>query len=1025
MMKFYLVLIFTLFSFGLMAQTQTITGTITGAADGLTIPGVTVAVKGTTGIGTLSDFDGKYSLAVPSEFNELVFSFVGMKSKTVAIDGQTVINVQLETDEIGLEEVVVVGYGVQKKSLVTGAISKVSAEELSKSADLRVSQALQGKTSGVVISSNSGQPGSAVSIRIRGIGTNGDNEPLYLIDGLPASGAAIDYLNPSDIESVEVLKDAASAAIYGARGANGVILITTKGGKKNQAFTVTYDAYYGSQNPWKKMSVLESDQYFEIMNEAAANANQPIPFNQARIDTLTANTDWQDEMFHYDAPKMSHTFGFSGGSEHTTYSSSLSYFSQQGIVAKDKSYFDRITWRTNVTQDFGMLKLGSNLTLAYIETKGIDANDKYGMSLAQALNMPPVIPVMHEDGTYAFPAQYGLGMQEITNPVGLLSIRNNSGIVNKAIGGVFAELNFGHLMDALQGLTFRTSYGTEYAFVNSRSFTPIYYLSSTKYNNFDHVTTEFNKYVTWNWENVVAYDKYFNDWHINLIAGHSAFKNWTTNLGGTKSTLIFDDFEHAYIDNATDPASANSWGGYAENTFLSHFARANVDFAERYMFSATVRRDGSSRFGPNNKFGIFPSASAGWVFTKEGFFPENNILTFGKIRASWGQNGNANIGDFAYTTTMSNGQIYYFGVDPIQYNGIQPSRIPNPDLKWETSEQIDVALDLGFMNDKITASIDFYQKKTKDWLVQAPAPLILGNTPPIVNGGEISNKGIELELGFHNSMKDFSYDITLTGAYNKNEVLAINNAEKILTGGDAGFGQSQVLRAEIGTPMGFFWGYQVEGVFQTQAEIDAYVNADGNKVQPNAKPGDFKFKDQNGDGKLSDSDDRVNLGNPMPDFTGGLNIALNYKGFDFNMFWYTALGHQIWMAYRRYDQPYTNYGTEFYENRWTGEGTSTEYPRVTLLDNNNNLKTASDFYVEDADYLRLKNLSFGYTIPAELTNAIKISKLRLYVSAENLFTFTKYSGYDPEIGGGVFNYGIDLGNYPQARTLMGGINVTF
>jgi len=1010
--------------FSAAVNAQTISGKVVGDDDGLPLPGVNVVVKGTN-IGTATDLDGNFTLNAMNASNPvLVFTYIGYAPLELPYTGSDV-QARLKIAASDIEEIVVIGFGVQKKSLVTGAISKVDNESLNKGADLRLTQALQGKTAGVVISNNSGQPGSAISVRIRGVGTNGDNEPLYIIDGLPAGGSAIDYLNTNDIESIEVLKDAASAAIYGARGANGVILITTKTGKKNNSFEITYDSYYGVQNPWKKMSVLKPEQYFEIVNESAMNGGMPLPFPQARQDTMMASTDWQDEMFNYNAPKVSHTFGFSGGTEKTSYSSSLSYFSQEGIVARNKSYFDRLTWRLNVTHEMGILTVGSNITFAYIETKGIDANDKYGVSLAQALNMPPVIPVKEADGTYATPSGYGMGMQEITNPVGLLSIRNNSGVVNKAVGGLYGDVNFGKLFDVLQGLHFRSQFSTEYAYVNSRSFNPKYYLSSTKYNTFDNVVTEFNKYVTWNIDNVLSYDKTIGESNFNFMLGHSAYQSWNTWLGGSKATLIFDDFEHAYLDNATDPESANAWGGFGEHTVLSYYGRLNYNYGERYMFSATVRRDGSSRFGPNNKFGTFPSVSAGWVLSKENFFPESNVLTFAKLRASWGQNGNANIGDFAYTTTMSNSSIYYFGIDQTQYNGIQPSRIPNPNLKWETSEQIDLALEFGFFNDRITAVVDYYQKNTKDWLVQAPAPLMLGNVPPIVNGGSISNNGLEVELGFHNKVGNFTYDISLTGSYNKNEVTDIKNAEKVLSGGDAGFGQSGVLRAEVGTPMGYFWGYEVEGVFQNQAEIDAYVNSTGGKIQPAAVPGDFKFRDQNGDGKLVDSDDRVMLGNPIPDFVGGISVDLGFKGFDFNMFWYTAMGQQIWMAYRRYDQPYTNYSTDFYENRWTGEGTSSTYPRATFIDNNNNMKTPSDFYVHDADFLRLRNVTLGYTLPQSITSGLKVTKIRFYVSGENMLTFTKYPGYDPEIGGGVFNYGVDLGNYPIARTVLGGVNIAF
>lgn len=997
-------------------QLQKITGKVT-AQDGEPLPGVNVTVQGTT-IGTVTDFNGQYSIDVANSSAVLVYSFVGYVTQTVTVGNNSVLDIQLEEDVKALEEVVVVGYGVQKKSLVTGAISKVASDELVKGSSTRVTQALQGKTAGVFITNTSGQPGSFVSIKIRGIGTNGDTEPLYIVDGLPTNGYGIDYLNASDVESIEVLKDAASAAIYGARGANGVVLITTKSGKKNSRFSVSLDSYYGIQNPWKKLNVLEPKQYFELMNESAANAEMAIPFPQARIDTLANSTDWQDQMFSYNAPKQNHVITFTGGGEKSTFSSSLSYYSQDGIVARNKSNFDRTTWRLNTDHELGMLKLGTNFTIAQIKSNGIDANDKYGMSLTQAINMPPMIPVHMADGTWGTPAKYQAGMQEITNPVALLSIRNNDSETNKIIGGLTAEFDLSKLIPALKGLKFRSAYSTEFAFVNYRSYDPVYNLSSTKFNNIDKVNMGYDKYVTWNLDNVLTYDKLFGNHHVTLMAGQNALRNYHINLGATKADLIFQDLDHAYIANATDDKTTTAYGGFDDHTMMSYFGRVNYDFAGKYMFTGTFRRDGSSRFGSANKFGNFPSVSAGWNISNEEFFPKSPVFSSAKLRASWGRNGNESIGDFRYTTTMSNGNIYYFGTTPAQVNGVQPSRLSNPNLKWETSQQTDVAVDLGFLDNRITLTLDYYSKKTIDWLVTAPISLMAGNSAPVINGGDMRNKGFEYELTLRQKVSDLEIRLALTGAINKNEMVDIKNAEKILTWGDGGFGQSGILRAEVGKPYGFFYGYQVDGVFQNWAEVNAYKNEEGKLIQPNARPGDFRFRDLDGDGKIAEAD-RTMLGNPIPDFTGGANLDLEWKGIDFNMFWYAALGQQNWMALRRYDQVYTNYTDDFYKNRWTGEGTSNTYPRVTFVDKNNNLKSASDFYVKDASYLRLKTITLGYTFPRNFTNKIRISKIRVFVTGENMFTFTKYPGYEPE------SQGVDLGLYPQPRSVLGGINLTF
>ncbi|MDF1550860.1 MAG: SusC/RagA family TonB-linked outer membrane protein, partial [Bacteroidales bacterium] len=497
-------LLFLFISIGMLqyANAQTVTGLVTGSDDGQPLPGVNIQIKGTSN-GTITDLEGKYTIDVAGEAPVLIFSFIGYTAKEVAVDGQTNIDVQLDVESTGIEEIIITGYGVQKKSLVTGSIAKVDGSEIARNPNLQVNQALQGKTAGVLITNNSGQPGSFVSVRIRGNGTNGDAEPLYIVDGLPMDGGGIDFINPSDVESVEVLKDAASASIYGARGANGVVLITTKTGNRNDKFQISYDGYYGVQNPWRKLDVLNKDEYVMIMNEASLNAGQGVFFDQARIDTL-ANTDWQDEMFFYNAPKMNHVLSFTGGSEKTTYSSSLSYYGQDGIVAEGQSNYKRITYRLNVTRKFGMLEVGSNLNFANIQTKGIAANDKYaGNSLIQALNTPPIVPIYNADGTFATPTEYGVGIQEITNPLAVLSYQNNETKTNKGIGNVYADFDFGDLFAGLKGLKFRTSFGGEIAYVGNRGYTPKYYIDNLHQSTASTVSSGMDKYGRWNFENVL------------------------------------------------------------------------------------------------------------------------------------------------------------------------------------------------------------------------------------------------------------------------------------------------------------------------------------------------------------------------------------------------------------------------------------------------------------------------------------------------------------------------------------------
>lgn len=1016
-------LLFIAFTLGLNAQGLQIKGVVTSADDGQPVPGLSVFVKGTT-TGTMTDINGYYSLDNVPMNSTVVFSFVGMKTQEIVVTESAAYDIVMAPEVELIDEIVVVGYGTQKKSLVTGAIAKVDGDDLRKATDMRVTQALQGKTAGVVITANSGQPGSQISVRIRGAGTNGDAEPLYIIDGLPMSGAGTDFLNAADIESIEVLKDAASAAIYGARGANGVVLITTKTGRTDTRLTVSYDGYYGFQNPWKKIPMLNAKEYIMLTNEASINGGLGPKFTPSQIESFTADTDWQDEMFYYNAPKQNHSLSFMGGSDKLEYSSSINYFSQDGIVAKGKSNFEKIGYRLNAAGTFGFFKLGGNVNLVGITSRGIATNDRFGLGLNQALNMPPIVPVMFSDGSWATPEAYGIGLQEITNPIAMISYNNSKTRTYKLIGNLYGEFDFGKMARALEGLVFRTSFGGEYAIVNNDSYTPEYYLDAMHFSIIDRANKSIDIYSRWNFENVLTYSKSFDVHNLTLMAGTTAFKDMYENLWGSKNDLIFDDFEHSYLDNATDPESANAGGGYSEHTVASLFARVNYDLLDRYMLTATIRRDGSSRFGDENKYGYFPSASIGWVISREPFMQNlTNVIDMLKLRASWGQNGNESIGNFGYTSVIGNQNIYYFGDGKTQYNGTQPTRIANPSLKWETSEQTNFGIDLTTLGTSLTVTLDYYIKKTKDWLVTAPVPMLVGNSAPIINGGSVQNSGIEAEISYRKQLGELYLSASINGAFNKSEVLDIQNAEKRLQGGDGGFGQSGIIYAEIGTPMGVFYGVKTDGIFQTLEEINSYVSSTGSKIQPNAQPGDIKFVDENRDGTISDAD-RVQIGSPFPDFTGGLNLSAEMYGFDFNMFIYAALGQEIYSATRRYDMNGTNYNAEWL-NRWTGEGTSDFYPRVTFVDNNLNGKTVSDFYIQDGSFVRLRNITLGYTLPKSVTDVISISKLRLYVSAENLYTFTKYTGYDPEIGGGVFDNGIDRGIYPQPRTVMTGISVTF
>jgi TonB-linked SusC/RagA family outer membrane protein len=617
-------------------------------------------------------------------------------------------------------------------------------------------------------------------------------------------------------------------------------------------------------------------------------------------------------------------------------------------------------------------------------------------------------------------------MQEITNPVAMLSYLNNTTNTNKFIGNVFAEADLGKVSDFLRGLKLRTSYSLEYSFINGKSYSPEYYLDATHNSPVNGVNGNIDRYHSWNLDNTLTYDKVMEKHHITLMLGQSAYKYNFINVAGSKTQYVFNDLYHAYLDNGQS-TTATAGGGYSENTLASLFGRINYDFAGKYLLTAIVRRDGSSRFGSKNKYGTFPSVSLGWVVSEEDFMNnQESLLSFLKLRGGWGKNGNESIGNFSYTSVMTSGSVYYFGSDKTQYNGVIPQKMSNPYIKWEESEQLDLGLDMKLLQNQFSLTLDYYVKTTRKWLVDAPIPDLIGIAAPTINGGDIRNKGIEFDLGYKNDFNKFHFEAKLLGGFNKNEVTYIAAVDNKILGGNGGFGQSNVTRFYVSQAAGSFYGLKTDGLFQNQEEVNSYTHTENGittLIQSKAVPGDVKFVDQNSDGKIDDAD-YVNLGNPYPDFTGGFNINMAWKGIDLSMFWYASLGNEIWDATRRYDIVYSNFRSDAL-NRWIGESTSNSYPRVTLSDVNENWGKPSDFYVKDGSFMRLRNLTLGYTLPSKITQMVKIKKLRFYVSGENLLTFTKYRGFDPEIGGKIFNIGVDYGNYPQARTILGGINISF
>lgn len=1009
------------FAFG---QERTVTGTVISAEDDLPIIGGNILVKGTS-TGTVTDFDGKYEITVPDGDAVLVFSYTGMTAQEIVVGNQSVIDITLQTNTELLDEVVVIGYGTQKKSVVTGAIASVTAEEITQTPVLRVEQALQGRTAGVQVTSSSGQPGDALTVRIRGAGTTGSADPLYVVDGLPVGG--IDYLNPGDIESIEVLKDAASAAIYGARAANGVVLITTKSGSEGK-IQVGYDGYYGTQAPWRKLAVLNAREYAIIQNEAAAASGFAIPFDNP--ESLGEGTNWQDLLYSDNAPITNHQLSVTGGNDKSTFAGTFSYFSQEGIVGGDKSQFDRYTARVNSSHKVSdRFTFGENLSFTSINRRSIDSNNEFGGPLMSTLNIDPITPlfetdpnrlasydpraVRNEDGDVYAISQFAT--QEVVNPLARLEVTNGKYKLDKIVGNVFGEYEF------LEGLKLKTSFGIDLAYGVGDNFRPEFFLNAAQISNESRVDKNIDRWFNWIWETTLAYQKDFGAHNLGLLIGNTAQEFNYENIGGGKSSLVFTDFDNAFLNTAVNEESATIGGGAAESALLSYFGRITYDFNDKYLFTATFRYDGSSRFGQNNRFGFFPSVSAGWVLSEEKFMQGLDFIDFLKIRASWGQNGNQEIGNYRWASTIATGAGYSFGDGTVFTSGSLPSSVPNPDLEWETSEQTDIGIDVQFLDGRLTFTSDYYIKETKGLLVDAPIPGIVGNNAPTVNGGNVRNSGIEFGVTYRNKLSDFNYNVNFNASYNQNEVTAINNAEGVLFG--AGFSTyGTVSRAEVGFPIAYFWGLRTDGLFQNEAEIENYTNSAGGLIQPDASPGDIRFVDLNGDGVIND-DDRTLIGNPTPEWTYGFNLGADYKGFDFNLFVQGASGNEIFNGTRRHDLTTANMPARFL-NRWTGEGTSNTIPRSTLTDPNGNFSRISDFYIEDGSFLRIKDLQIGYTLPSSVLPSI--SKVRLYVAAQNLLTITDYNGFDPEIGArSSLDIGIDRGIYPQARSYRFGMSVIF
>lgn len=1041
--RVYLMLIISLLSVaGLYAQSvRGISGTV--ISEGEPLIGASVVEKGTTN-GTLTDVDGKFTLSV-KENATIEVSYIGFTSKTFAVGQQTVFNVELKEEANVLNEVVAIGYGVQKKKLNTGATLQVKGDEVAKLNTTNPLQALQGQAPGVQISSTSGQPGADMKVTIRGLGTVGNSGPLYIIDGIEGD---ISVLNAADIQSIDVLKDAASAAIYGAQAANGVILVTTKQGSKGKG-QVSFDAYYGVQNVARKAKMLNANEYMAIMNEQALNSGSAL-FDFDSMGTL-ANTNWINQMFKDDAKTENYSLNVNGGSEASVYALSLNYTSQEGIVGgKDVSNYERYGFRINTEHKLykEVLKVGQHLNFNYIKNRGISVGNQYNNTLRGAFTTSPLSPVYSDNNIYDSPYNDTSNSPWYNgdgNPYGLMMTNsNNKSDSQKLMADIYAEL------EPIKNLKLKSVFGINYYASEYRSFEPFYQFSVYTYNKNNTTTLQnMSKGHTLTWTNTAGYDFTLADDHaINALVGMEATRYQGTFLSGSNWNLLsqFNDFSHAYLDNTTGQAhldsdgnivETRSVGGRPEHDYrrVSYFGRVGYNYKEKYMFNATLRADGSSKFAKGNRWGYFPSFSAGWVITNEDFMQsivESRTLDFLKLRLSWGQVGNQNIDDDQYLApintstgyTSSDPAAYYnFGTNKTNTAGAYPSRLSNESVKWETSEQLNIGFDAYMLRNRLGINADFYTKKTKDWLVVAPILATAGAGAPYINGGDVKNTGIELGLTWRDNIGQVNYNIGVNGSYNKNKVGNIPTDDGIIHGltGMLYDNSEEFYRAQNGYAIGYFWGYKTAGVFQSEEDIEAWKAAGNGILQADVKPGDVKYVDLDKNGKI-DATDKTDLGNGMPDFSFGFNIGFEYKGFDFNLNANGVMGNKIVQSYRNHTNKQANYTTAIL-NRWTGEGTSNKIPRVTETNINWQF---SDLYLQDGDFLRISNISIGYDF-AKLINLRCISQCRLYASVQNAFTFTKYDGMDPEIGYGTSDWvsGIDLGYYPRPRTYLFGVNLKF
>ncbi len=1027
---FLLLLGLVLFYQPSFAQELTVKGKVTQKSSGEPLASVTVSVKGTDQK-TMTDQDGNFSLKLPRA-ETLVFTYTGMATREVAVTTSGSLEISMEIFGQNLDEVVVVGYGQQKKSLLTGAISSIKSDQLTTSSQIRLDQALQGRTSGVQIVPTSGQPGAGLFIRIRGTGSNRNSNPLFIIDGIRAGG--IESLDPSDVASVEILKDAASAAIYGAEGANGVIIITTKTGKKNSA-EITYNGQYGVQSVKSGfIKMMNAQQYQHYLLEAGV-AGAPTAQDIAGIGE---GTNWMENVLQ-NAPQQHHALTVSGGSERSTYLISGSLFTQEGVAGKEKSKFQRYTLRVN--NDFTpkkWLTIGNRLFYSHHVRAAISDNNEFGSILGSALLMDPITPVTYPAGS-SLPIHvqnaiaagkplridpdgnlYGISnflRGEYGNPLARIDMARGSNVQNKLVGNVYAEIT------PVRNLKWTTRFGIDGAWQTGHGWTPTFWFSDESQNTIANGYDYSNNWFTWQLENFATYNLKFRNHNFVILAGASAQKTKEYHVGGSYSGLFKEDDRFSYADFVPDNVDRIGSLGF-NRTLASFYGRLTYDYDGRYLFNATLRRDGSSLFAPSYQWGTFPSFSAGWVISKENFYSPSvsRVLNYAKLRFSWGQNGSLSAVGLGEWLNSVNANLLYPDGNGNLLVGAAPSSLAYPQLTWETSEQIDIGADFGFLRNALTVSVDYYKKTTKDLLTNGNAPIFAGNFLRTVNAGNVENRGLELEVVYRKApvkRGGLGYDVSVNFSTLKNNVTFLDPNSPIILGSGVGVGWSATAM-QVGNPIWYFNGYKTDGIFQSQAEVNAYLQKTG-ITGYNPKPGEPIVVDVNGDKQISPAD-QTRIGSPHPKYLFGGRVSVNYKGFDLMVFAQGQAGNDILMGFNRVDRSTANKPYFFYANRWTGEGSTNKW---FAANTSNPYIYNGDLMVFDGDFLRIRQLQLGYTLPASLLDRVRLKNARVYVSLDDFFTFTKYPGVDPEGGSnGGNSLGIDRGGYPLPRKALVGINIT-